>query len=154
LAQPLFLFFHPPVAHRLVLAGVRLHLATVDRHPPQLHRTQLQRHPQHLPKQPFQRRQMDLAEVRDCAEVRLVARSQDAKRHVLLQPLPQSSRGEHPHAVAVHQNLGHHPRVIGRIAALFLLVIRFDLAQLHLIDQIADEICQVVLREPVAQTRW
>ena len=42
---------------------------------------------------------------------------------------------------------------LGRVAALFLLVIGFDPAQIHLIHQITDEIRQVLLRQPVTQAR-
>ena len=45
LFQPLLLLFHALIAHRLVLAGVRLQLAAVDGDTPQLQRTQLHRHP-------------------------------------------------------------------------------------------------------------
>src|SRR6516162_4325642 len=46
--QLLLLFLHPPVAHRLVLAGVSFHLRPVQCHPPHFHCAYFQRHLQDL----------------------------------------------------------------------------------------------------------
>jgi hypothetical protein len=59
----------------------------------------------------------------------LVVRRQHPKRDVLVQPFLQPPRREHPNAVAVDQNLGHHPRMVRRVSSLLLFVIRLDRTQ-------------------------
>src|SRR6266851_4938213 len=48
LLQLPLLLLHPPITHRLVFAGVGLHLRPIQRHSPQFDRPGLQRHLQHL----------------------------------------------------------------------------------------------------------
>src|SRR3984885_6165322 len=96
---------------------------------------------------------MNPAELRYGAKIRLVPRCQHAESNVFGQPLLQTTRRENAHAIAVNQNLGHHPGVIRRIAALLALVVALDRVQVQLIDQVGDEIRQVVLGQPLTQTR-
>ena len=63
-----FLAHHMLVAHRLVLAGIRLELGTVHSHVPQLDQPGRLAQPQHLDEELLQRRQVSLAEVADGAE--------------------------------------------------------------------------------------
>jgi hypothetical protein len=80
-----------------VLAGIGLDLAAIDGHPAQLHRAQLQRQFEHLHKQPFQRLQMNAPKLGDRPEIRLVARRQNAKSHVLDQnAAPTAARRRRP----------------------------------------------------------
>ena len=83
----LVLLLHPVVAHGLVLAGVGLHLRTVERHPAQFHRPGLQSNLQYLLEHSRQRLQMDLSEIGYSAEVGLIARRQNPERDVLHQSL-------------------------------------------------------------------
>ena len=129
-AQLALLLFHPAIAHRLVLAGVGLHLGAVQGHPPQFQRPRFQRDFKHLFKQPGQRSQVELAEIRDGAEVRRIARRQHAKPHILGQAPLDAPRTEHPHAIPVHQHLGHHPRIVGRLPALLVAIHRIQRRQL------------------------
>src|ERR1700723_3204465 len=96
---------------------------------------------------------MNPAELRNGAKIRLVPRCQHAESNVFAQPLLQTTRRENAHAIAVNQNLGHHPGGIRRIAALLALVVALDRVQVQLIDQVGDEIRQVVLGQPLTQTR-
>ncbi len=96
---------------------------------------------------------MELAKIRDGPEVRLVPRRQHPERDVLLQPLLNAPRTEHPHAIAVNQQLRHQPRIVGRLTTTFVSIMRVDLGEIQLIDHIAYEVNQVVFRKPVAQAR-
>lgn len=87
---------------------------------------------------------MNLEKVRDGVEVGLVAR----RLHPKPPHLPATAR-----PVAATRTLPHNSRVIGRVAGLFLLLISLHRAQIHLINQIADELRQVVLRQTVEQAR-
>jgi hypothetical protein len=70
-----------------MLAGIGLYLRPVQRHPTQLHRSCFQGDLQHLFKQSFQRGQVNLAEIRDGAEIGRVARRQNTERDVFAQSL-------------------------------------------------------------------
>src|ERR1700735_5075449 len=54
---------------------------------------------------------------------------------------------------AVNQDLGHHPRMVRWLTALFFLVYRLDGTQIQLFHHVRDEIRQVIFRQPVAQAR-
>ena len=123
-----------------MLAGVGFDLGPVQRHSPQLHGPRFQRQPQHLLEHLFQRRQVELTKVRDGPEVWLVARRQHPERDVLLQPLLNAPRTEHPYAIAVNQQLRHQLRIIGRLTATFVSVMRVDFGKIQLIDHIAYEV--------------
>jgi hypothetical protein len=75
---------HAPVAHRLVLGGVGLHLAVVQRHMAERDQPRLATQRQHLPEKARQHRQMALAEVADGAKVRPLQRRH---RHEVQPPL-------------------------------------------------------------------
>ena len=142
----------PPVTHGLVLGGVGLHLRAVERHPTQLHRPALERHPQHLLEQPLEGFQVDLAKIRDRAEVGLVAGRQHAKGYVLDQPPGDPARGAHAQAIAVEQQFDHQPRMIRRLPALLPFIDLLDGRQIQLINEVVDEIDEVVFGQPILQT--
>ena len=144
---------HPVVTHRLVLRRVRLHLAAVERHAAHPRRPQFARQPQHLLEEALQGGQVRLPEIGDGAKVRGIAGRQHAKRHVLEQPALDPARREDPDAVGVHQHLRQHDRVIRRVAAFLVLIHRRDGRQIQLIDQVAHEVRQMILRQPVPQAR-
>src|SRR3954447_11395723 len=62
---------------------------------------------------------MDFAKIRDGTKVRLIARSQNPKRHIFVQPLLNLARTVNAHAIAVDQQLGHHAWIIWRLAPAF-----------------------------------
>jgi hypothetical protein len=62
-----------------MFTGVRLHLRAIHRNPAHLHRTRFQCDPQNLFEQALQRLEMNLAEIRDRAEVRLIPRRQNTE---------------------------------------------------------------------------
>jgi hypothetical protein len=144
---------HPAIAHRLVLAGIGFQLGAVQGHPPQCQCTRFQRDLQHLFEQPCQRGQMELAEICDRAKVRQVARRQYPKPHVFGQAPLDAPGAKYPHAIPVHQHLGHHPRIVRRLPALLVTIHRIQRRQVQIIHHIADEIDQVILRQPLAQAR-
>src|SRR6202521_4164864 len=58
---------------------------------------------------------MKLPKIRKGAEVRLVPRRQHPKSDVFHQTLLDPARGKYPHAIAIDQNLRHHPRMMTKI---------------------------------------
>ena len=64
---------HPPITHRLVLAGVRLEFRPVDRHMPQFHQPRLPAQSQRLQKQSRQRLQMPFPKLVERAVIRCVS---------------------------------------------------------------------------------
>lgn len=136
-----------------MLRRVGLHLRTVQRDAPERHRARFQCQPQDLLEEAPQRRQMLLAKVADRAKVRLIPGGQDAKRDVFAQPAIDLPRREDANAVGVHQHLGHHHRVIRRLPPLVVLVDKRDRRQVQLIDQVAHEVRQVIIRQPIAEAR-
>lgn len=102
LRPDLFLLLpHPVVAHGLVFARVGLDFSPVQGHPPQFHRACFQHDLQHLLEQTLQRRQMDLPEIGDRAEIRRVAGRQHPERHVFHKPLLNLPCAVHAHAVGI-----------------------------------------------------
>ncbi len=151
LPQRAFILLHARIAHRFVLGGIGFHFRAIERHAAELYGTRFQRQSQRLLKKPLQRLVMNLAEIRNGTEVGLVVCRQNAERHVLDKPLLNLPRRENPDAVCVNQDLRHHPRVIRRLAAIFLFVERYDVPKIHFIDDIAHKVDQVVFRKPVLQ---
>jgi hypothetical protein len=101
----------------------------------------------------LQRRQVPLPKVGDRAKVRLVARSQDPERDVFEHAALDPTRRAHADTAAVHQHLRQHDRVIRRIAPFLVFVDRGDRRQIHVIDQVAHEVRQVTLGQPVPEAR-
>jgi hypothetical protein len=56
---------------------------------------------------------------------------------------------EHSHAIAVNQQLRHHPRVVRRLATLLAAVHLIHRRKIELIDHAADDIRQMILRQPL-----
>ena len=92
------------------------------------------------------------SEIRDGAEVWLIPRRQYSKSDILHQSLLDPPRRKDSHAIiAIDQDLGHHPRVIRRLAALFLFIHSLDLRKVQLVHHVGDEIGQVVIRQPLTK---
>jgi hypothetical protein len=92
---------------------------------------------------------MKLPKIRNGAEVRLISRRQDSKRHVLHQALLDLARRKYPHAIAIDQDLSHHPRMIRRLTPLFLFIHALDRRKIQLIYHVRHEISQVLIRQPL-----
>ncbi len=144
---------HPPIAHRLVAAGVGLHLGAVDRDRPQLDQAALPRQLDHLHEQRRQFLQVQRPKVAQRAVRRKVAGSQHPERHVLMQLARQLPRREHARGVAVDQYLHHHRRVERLIARATSGVARVEGAQIQAVDGVADVVGQMPLGQPVLQGR-
>ncbi len=84
---------------------------------------------------------------------RRVTRRQHPKRHVLLQPPRDLARGKHPARIRIDQYLRHHHRVIRLVAPPVPFIPGVERRQIQLIDHLAHEIRQVVLRQPLRQGR-
>ena len=147
--QARFLFLHPVVAHRLVLARVRTHLRPVDRQLPQARQTQLLRQTHHLHEQRLEILQVPTPKLAQRPVLRKVPRRQHPERHVLFQPPRHPARREHTGRVRVEQNLHHHPGLIRRVAAAVSLVRRVKRGQIQIVHQIADVVRQVALGQPL-----
>ena len=151
--QPLFLFLHPVVAHRLALARVRSHLRPVDRQLPQPRQPQLLRQTDHLHEQRLEILQMPTPELAQRPMLRKTARRQHPEPHVLFQLPRDPPRREHPRRVPVEQHLHHHPRVIRRVATPVPLVRRVERRQVQTVHQIAHVVRQVTLGQPLPHIR-
>ena len=125
----------------------------VHGHPSQAVPPEFQSQPQHLLEQPAERTQMLLAKVGNGPKVRLVSGRPHSERHVLRHPALDLARRKDPHAIRVDQHLGHHHRVVRWLAPLFVFVHAFNRPQIERVDQVADEIRQVLVGQPVPQTR-
>src|SRR6516225_3129329 len=96
---------------------------------------------------------MILPKIREGPEIRLIARCQYPKSHVFHQALLHPARGKYSHAIAVHQDLHHHARVIGWLTPIFLLIHRLDRRKVQLVHHIRHTVNQVILRQPVPKAR-
>ena len=100
-----------------------------------------------------ERRQVPLTEPGDRPIIRSRPGGQPPKRHVIGAPDLDRPRRAHPDGVAVQQDPHHQPRII-RWATTPLGVGGPDPGQIQvLIDQLGDETCQMLGRQPVIQRR-
>ena len=151
--QQRLLLLHPAIAHGLVLRRVGPDLGAVQGHMPQLHQPCLPAQLQHLVEQTGQGCQVILAKVGDGAEVGVVVGRQHPEGDVLVEPLGHAPGRHHPGAVPVEQHLHHHPGMIGRAAPLLTLVAGGDGREVQLVQHVVDEISQMVLGQPLLQSR-
>ena len=108
---------------------------------------------QHLEEQPRQPRQMALAKLRDAVVIRMLVGSQNPKGHIVVSSLLDLARRHPPSAITVNQQLDHQRRMIRRPSAQVVFVAIQDLAQIQLLDYIADIQRQVIIAQPFAQVR-
>src|SRR2546427_12794450 len=73
------------------------------------------------------------------SEIGFIPRCQHPEADIFHQLLLHLARRKDPYAIAVEQNLGHHPRMIRRLSSLFFFIDRFDRAQIQLLDHIRDK---------------
>ncbi len=141
---------HPPITHRLVLAGVRLEFRPVDRHMPQFHQPRLPAQSQRLQKQSRQRLQMPFPKLVERAVIRMRVRTQIPERHVLMRPFLDLPRTHHPSTISVHQQPHHQHRGVGRLTSSILRLIgtvkRRQIQRLH---QVGHKSRQMIFRKPV-----
>src|ERR1017187_9818398 len=96
---------------------------------------------------------MKLPKIRDGPEVRLIPRCQYSKSDILHQALLDPPRRKDPDAITIEQDLGHHARVIGRLAPIFLFIYSLDRRKVQLVHHVGYEIRQVVIRQPLTKAR-
>ena len=99
---------------------------------------------QHLEEQGPKRRQVDLAEIADCAEVRRIVTDNGSKGQIALAGGRHPSAGADSHGVGVDQERDHHGHVERRLAAQLLGVILVEGREIDLRDEIQQEEHQVV----------
>ena len=118
--QPRHVLVHVAVTHRLVPRGVRSHLRPVGGQVSKLDHTHLASQAQHLEEQGPKRRQVDLAEIADRAEVRRIVTDNGSKGQIALAGGRHPSAGADSHGVGVDQERDHHGHVERRLAAQLL----------------------------------
>ena len=74
---------------------------------------------------------------------------QHAEWDVLVETQGNPARGGHSDAVAVQQDLDHHPGMVGRAAPLFALITGHYGGEVQLVDHVGDEVCQMVWGQPL-----
>jgi hypothetical protein len=110
-----FALLHALVAHRLVLGGIRLDLAAVERNVPELHQPGPLNQLQYLHEQRRQRLQMPSAELRDRAEVGRVPRHHHHEVRPLHCRLGDPPRRVDPARVTMQKQRRHHPWIKRRL---------------------------------------
>ena len=145
------IFFHPFIAHRLVLGCIRLYLASIKRYTAQLYRTCSQRQLQYLLKQALNRIEVYLSKIRNCTKVWLVSGSKNSEGYILNEPFLDLPRRKHSDTIGIDQYLRHHSRMVRRLAAVVFFVNRFYFREIQLVDHITDKVNQVVLGKPITK---
>ena len=154
LLESFFGLAHALVAHRLVLRGVRLELAAVDRDVPQLDQPCLLAKPQDLRKKVGKGRQVLLTKRRDAVVIRMLIASEHAKRDVFVGRSLDLPGGWPTHAVAVHEQRDHHRRVkAGSPSVILRLVHGVNRAQVQARNHVEHEQRQMPLRQPLTEVR-
>src|ERR1019366_740198 len=140
--------------HRLVLAGVRLDLGSVDRHMAQLHQSSFRTQQQSLHEQARERIQMTGAELGDGGVVRVLIAGKITEGHVLEGARLNLARTVDAPRIAVQKQTDHHLRRIGRLpAAILVLIGLVDRAQIQRRNYIQKKAGQVALGKPIVK-RW
>ncbi len=148
-----FPLLHALVAHRLVFGRVRLDLGAVERDVPELHQAGLLGKLQHLHEQRGQRLEVPVAELRDRAEVRRVARHDHHEVRTLYRRLGDPARRVDAARIAVQKQRRHQPRVERRLTEP-ARVAASNRRQIKLLpDQRYDQPRQVVPRHIVLHAR-
>jgi hypothetical protein len=146
------------MTHRFVLAGIALHLGTIQGHMAQAHHPSLLAQPQDLHEQIAQRIEVAAPEFTDPTVVRLLVAGQHPECQVLVAGPLDPAGGDDAHAVAVEQQqrqslrgrLRLHPGVKPLLPTGILALGRDqNRGEIQLIYQIQQEIHLVVIREPV-----
>ncbi len=142
---------HAAVAHRLVARGVGLELGAVDGDVAEPDEARRPAEPQHLAEQLGERGEVAAPEARHGAEVRPLQPRHRHEIDPLLARPGDPARGVDAAAVAVEQQRHHHPRVVGRVAAL-LVVGREDHREVErLAHGVADEVREVPGRDQLVR---
>src|SRR5450759_2314809 len=105
---------HPAVAHRLVLARVRLELRAVDRDPPELRESGRLAQPEGGQEEALERREVTAPELGARLVVGTGLPGEKHEANVGGEALLELARARHPGRVAVEEDLEHEPRVVGR----------------------------------------
>jgi hypothetical protein len=148
--RPSFLL-HASVTHPLAFRSASFHIRAIHRRVAQIDGARFQHHPQHLLKKSLHRLLLNLAGVRNSTEIGPLACGHKEESHVLRKALLNLPRRNNPGALPINQHPRHHLRLIRRLAALLLFIIRLNVWKLDLVDHAADEADQLVLRKPLLQ---
>ena len=141
----------PLVAERLSFGRISLDLRAVDRHMAQLDQAGPLTQLQDLEEQTRERRQMTLAKFRNAVVIWMLVASQYPKGHIIISGLLKLARRQPPSAVTINQQLDHQRRMVRWPPPQVLFVTVQDLAQLQLINHVADVQCQMIVPQPLPQ---
>ena len=136
-----------------VLGRVGVHLGAVDRDHLDLHQPGLGAQLEHLAEQLAQRRLVALAKARDRRVIRRLVGRDHAHRDVLMAAPLDPPRRPLPDRVGVEQQRDHHRRIVRRPAPPVVAIAGQERRQIHRLDGVEHEPREVILRQPLAQTR-
>ena len=134
--------------------GVCSHLRPVGGQIPKLDHAHLASQAQHLKEERPKRRQVDLAEIADGAEVRRIIADDGPKSQIALAGSRDLTAGADAHGVGVDQERHHHGNVERRLATQFPGVILVEGHEIDLRDEIQQKEHQIVLGQRVARRNW
>src|SRR3989338_7938011 len=103
LFQSLFFFFHPVVAHGLMLRGIGFDFGPIHRHVSQFHQSRFLAQLQNLHEPFFQTFQVILPAIRNGSEIRLLIPRQNSKRHIFLRSSGHLSTRENTAAISIEK---------------------------------------------------
>src|SRR5919109_1680159 len=145
----LLLFLHSPVAHRFVLARVRLDFGPIQSNGSKLYQSQLSGQPRHRDKQFLEFGQMPHPKLTDRSVRREISCPQNPKRHILIKLSGQLARREYSRRIPVHQYLHQQRWIVRLITPPVSFVARIKLLQIQPIDDLAYEIHQMIFAQPL-----
>lgn len=93
------------------------------------------------------------AEIADGAKVRNVFAHDDSKGHVFATTRLNLPRRRHAFAITIQQQSHHHPRMKRRLAGDGILIPLEERCELHLANNVAQKVNQMVIAEPVTRRR-
>ena len=154
LFQTLLRLTHPLIAHRLVLARIRLDLRAIQGHVPKLDQPRVLTQRQNLLEQALQSIQVALAKIAHGAKVRSVKPRHRHEVHPLLASACDAAGGIHTLAIRVQQQRRHHHRVVRRVTPLFLLIGTQNRGHIQLLaNRVSNEMRDMIGRHKIHHRR-
>jgi hypothetical protein len=141
------------VVTRRALGRVGVHPGAIDGQHRDLRQTGLRAEPQDLAEERRERALVALAKPGDRRVIGLAIRADHAERDVLKTAALDHPRRALPARVGVDQQRDHHRRIVRRPALPVGAVIAIKRRQIHRLDRRDHEPREVILRQPLIQTR-
>ena len=130
-----------------------MHLRAVDRDHLHVHQARLGAQLQHVAEQLTQRPLMALAKPRDRRVIRRLVGRDHPHRDILMAAPLDPPRGPLADRVRVDQQRHHHRRVVRRATPAVVAIAGQERRQIHRLDSVQDKPREVILRQPLPQTR-